>query len=51
MINLKSKRELEIMRASCRIVAEVLDILRTECRPGITTRDLDRLAEEETLKR
>jgi methionyl aminopeptidase len=51
MINLKSRRELEIMRASCRIVAEVLEVLRAECRPGITTRDLDRLAEEETLKR
>jgi methionyl aminopeptidase len=51
MINLKSKRELEIMKASCRIVAEVLRILRAECGPGITTRDLDRLAEEETLKR
>lgn len=51
MVTLKSKRELEIMRDAGRIVAEVLLILREHCRPGVKTRDLDRIAEEETLKR
>lgn len=51
MITLKSKREIDIMRDAGRIVAEVLQILRGHCRPGIKTRDLDRMAEEETLKR
>jgi methionyl aminopeptidase len=51
MVTLKSKRELEIMRDAGRIVAEVLLILREHCRPGIKTRDLDRIAEEETLRR
>jgi methionyl aminopeptidase len=48
---LKSKRELEIMRAAGRIVAEVLLVLREWCRPGIHTIELDRIAEEETRKR
>jgi methionyl aminopeptidase len=51
MVTLKSKREIEIMRDAGRIVAEVLHILREHCRPGARTRDLDRIAEEETRKR
>ena len=50
MITLKSKRELEIMRGASRIVAEVLEGLRDHCKVGATTRDLDRIAEELTLK-
>lgn len=51
MVMLKSRRELEIMRDAGKIVAEVLQLLREQCRPGIKTCDLDRIAEEETLKR
>ena len=50
MINLKSKREIEIMRESSRIVAVVLEGLRRFCRPGIFTRELDRWAEEKTTQ-
>lgn len=50
MITLKSKREIDVMRDACRIVAEVLQELRTRCRAGITTRELDRIAEEKTVK-
>jgi methionyl aminopeptidase len=50
VITLKSRRELEIMRDASRIVAEVLQELRTHCKAGVTTRDLDRLAEEMTRK-
>lgn len=48
---LKSRDEIDIMRASCLIVAEVLDVLRNSVKPGITTLDLERIAEEETKKR
>ena len=51
MVTLKSKRELEIMRDASRIVGEILQELRPLVRPGITTRELDRIAEEKTLKR
>jgi methionyl aminopeptidase len=44
MITLKSKREIEIMRDASRIVAEVLEGLRTLCRSGITTAELDAYA-------
>jgi methionyl aminopeptidase len=50
MISLKSKREIEIMRDAGRIVAEVLAELRIHCRPGITTRELDRIAEARAVK-
>ncbi len=51
MVTLKSRREIEIMRDAGRIVGEVLQILRTRCEAGVTTRDLDRIAEAETVKR
>jgi len=48
MTVIKSKREIDIMRDACRIVAAVLQELRPLCKPGVTTRDLDRVAEERT---
>jgi len=51
MIFLKSTQELEIMRAANLIVAEVLAELRTRLRPGATTGELDRVAEEMTRRR
>ena len=50
MISLKSKREIELMRDAGRIVAEVLAELRLYCRAGVTTRELNRVAEEKTFK-
>ena len=50
MITLKSRREIEIMRDACRIVAEVLGELRLFCKAGILTRELDELAEKLTLQ-
>lgn len=46
MITLKSKREIEIIRDAGRIVAEVLEGLRTFCRSGMTTAELDAFAEK-----
>ncbi len=46
MITLKSKREIEIIRQASRVVAEVLEALRPCCRPGVTTAELDAVAED-----
>ncbi|HEY2990259.1 MAG TPA: type I methionyl aminopeptidase [Candidatus Binatia bacterium] len=51
MITLKSAREIEIMRRANVIVAEVLEQLREKAAPGVTTLELDRLAEELTFKK
>ena len=47
MIVLKSPAELDKMRAAGRIVAETLALLKSRIRPGVTTAELDRLAEKE----
>lgn len=51
MISLKSAREIEIMRRANIIVAEVLQELRKHVAPGVTTLELDAIAEESTLKK
>lgn len=50
MIILKSNEEIAKIRESNRIVAEILGKLREVMAPGITTKDLDRLAEEMAKK-
>ncbi|NOY14058.1 MAG: type I methionyl aminopeptidase [Deltaproteobacteria bacterium] len=50
MIVLKSQSELEKMRKAGRIVAEILQLLHERIRPGVTTLELDRLAEERCHK-
>jgi methionyl aminopeptidase len=44
-IILKSPREIEKMRRSNLIVAEILEALKSAVRPGVTTRELDEKAE------
>jgi methionyl aminopeptidase len=51
VIPLKSKREVQKMRDSGRIVAEILQILQEKAISGVTTRELDIIAEAECLKR
>lgn len=51
MIILKSPREIEKMRVSGRMVAEILEIVSSLVKPGVTTVELDRVAEQEALKR
>ena len=51
MIILKSPQEIEKMKSPCRMVAEVLELLKEIVRPGITTLALNELAEKEALKR
>ncbi|MBV8343639.1 MAG: type I methionyl aminopeptidase [Candidatus Eremiobacteraeota bacterium] len=46
MITLKSPREIELMRRSGKITSSVLTALIKAVRPGMTTSELDRMAEE-----
>ncbi len=46
MIILKSERELELMRRAGRIVALAVQELEAAVKPGVTTGELDRLAED-----
>ena len=46
MITIKSPREIEVMAAAGRILADTLALLDSHVRPGVTTGDLDLLAEE-----
>ncbi len=51
MIVLKSPQEIERMRIPCRMVAEVLEILKETAEPGVTTLSLNQLAEKEANRR
>jgi methionyl aminopeptidase len=51
VISLKSAREIEIMRRANLIVAEVLQELKRRVAPGVTTLELDAIAEELTLNK
>jgi methionyl aminopeptidase len=45
-IVLKSKSQIEKLRAAGRLVAETYEVLREQIVPGVSTADLDRIAEE-----
>ncbi|HEY4755626.1 MAG TPA: type I methionyl aminopeptidase [Ignavibacteriaceae bacterium] len=46
MIYIKTKKEIDYIRESCRIVAETLKLVANNVQPGVTTIELDRIAEE-----
>jgi methionyl aminopeptidase len=46
MIRLKSKTEIEMMEAAGHIVSDVLDAIGSAVKPGISTYELDQLAED-----
>lgn len=46
MIYIKTKKEIDYIRESCRIVAETLQLVKSSIKPGITTLELDRIAED-----
>jgi len=46
MIELKTAREIEIIKKNGRILAQTLNLLEKKIQPGIKTGELDRLAEE-----
>ncbi len=46
MIQLKSAREIEIMAQGGKILAATVDLLKRSVKPGMSTADLDRIAED-----
>lgn len=46
MILIKSKKEIDYIRESCKIVAETLQLLKVNVKVGITTLELDKIAED-----
>jgi len=45
MIVIKSEKEIELMKEPCRIVALALQKMEEAIKPGMTTKDLDKIAE------
>ena len=50
MVTRKSRREIDQMRRAGRVVAEVLALVESELRPGVTTGHLDSIAEQHIRK-
>lgn len=46
MINIKSNREIELMRVAGKIVGDTHNYIKDFIKPGITTKELDKLAED-----
>ena len=46
MIFIKTKKEIDFIRESCRIVAETLQLMKRKITPGVTTLELDEIAED-----
>lgn len=45
MVSIKSAREIELMRESCKLLEDVFYQMEQAIRPGISTKDIDRLGE------
>lgn len=50
-IIIKTDEEIKLMRQAGRIVAEILEIMSEQIKPGLTTKELDIIAERELKKR
>jgi len=50
LINLRSQREIEKIRRSCLVVAEILEHLKERVQPGVSTWDLNALSEDLSAK-
>lgn len=50
MIDIKSKREIELMKEACRVTALTHKAIAEAIKPGISTLELDRIAEETIRK-
>lgn len=46
MIYIKTKKEIDLIRTSCKIVAETLQLVKSNIKPGVTTFELDKIAED-----
>lgn len=45
-VSIKSEREIQLMRESCKILAKIYEELEKAIRPGVSTKELDTLAEK-----
>ena len=50
MVTIKSKKEIELMREACKVVALTHKAIEEAIKPGMTTADLDKIVEE-TMKK
>ena len=46
MIILKTEKQIEIMKEACKIVSETLKLVEKHIKPGVTTKQLDKIAED-----
>lgn len=46
MITIKTEKEIDLLREPCAIVRDTLAYVGSKVRPGVTTKELDRYAEE-----
>ncbi len=46
MIYIKTKKEIDFIKESCKIVAETLQLVKSNIKPGISTLELDQIAED-----
>ncbi len=46
MVSIKSKREIELMTEACQITAKTYDMLEKNIKPGMSTYELDQMAEK-----
>ena len=51
MVVLKSSRELELMKEACMISAEVLMVAGEAVKPGVSTKEIDKIAYDLIKKR
>ncbi len=51
MITIRSEKELALLEQASRVVLETLDVVEKAVAPGVTTEELDRIAEEEIRRR
>jgi methionyl aminopeptidase len=50
-VDIKTPKEIEAMRTACRVAAETLVVVGEKLRPGMTTREIDEIVHEDTLRR
>jgi methionyl aminopeptidase len=49
-VTLKNRRQIDLMRAAGRLVAETFEVVKEHIQPGVTTAELDRIAEKHIRK-
>ncbi|MGL6125222.1 MAG: type I methionyl aminopeptidase [Metamycoplasmataceae bacterium] len=50
MIHIKSEREIELIKKSCSILAEVKKIISSKIKPGVSLLELDKIAHDEIIR-